>query len=438
MTQNALTIVTDVAASDVDRLDTLLISAGENIGKSGSLIPFDQLTMLHFCCWVILRTGTGTAQLVFESNFDGECMEFLQTLASVGGPGLEQIYQGTAGYPCGAGALQVAKFLYGKAVTNNTFYVGCTGLTRETIVGQAALRERIEAFLDRSPPASGATPDQVRDSIFDYVQSDPELKWALTDVPPPRPSSAGFWVIVGIGLLILLAFLGWLHAAFGLSGVLVPVGAVLAGVALFALMLRHHESTEPSISDQPMSGLTLNSGTTQTVVTRENWRPQNHLTSLTEVKPGRFRLTLLKLVLAVVNLGARHIFNKGNLGGIPSIHFARWLLVNNGRHLVFLSNFDDSWEHYLGEFIDQASNGLTAVWSNTVGFPRTKWLILGGARDEQRFKYFARKSQAVTRLWYSAYPYLSVTNILNNAEIHRGLVDKTNDEESIRAWLRRF
>ena len=150
-----------------------------------------------------------------------------------------------------------------------------------------------------------------------------------------------------------------------------------------------------------------------------------------------FRFALLKVVLALIELLGRVKFYKGSLGKIPSIHFARWAIINDGKYLLFLSNFDGSWEHYLGEFIDQAADGLTAVWSNAVNFPRTWNLVEGGAADEQRFKSYARGMQLYTQLWFSAYPFLSVVNVENNAAIRAGLWGEL-DADAAAAWLRRF
>ena len=63
-----------------------------------------------------------------------------------------------------------------------------------------------------------------------------------------------------------------------------------------------------------------------------------------------------------------------------------------------------------------ASAGLTAIWSNTVGFPRTQFLAWGGARDGTRFKAIARDKQVYTDAWYSAYPELTVASA--RAETH--------------------
>jgi hypothetical protein len=155
-------------------------------------------------------------------------------------------------------------------------------------------------------------------------------------------------------------------------------------------------------------------------------------------------------------LVAKLFATQGNLSGIVTIHFARWLILpgkGNERHrLLFFSNYDGSWENYLGEFIDHASVGLTAIWSNTEsnaklngklgGFPRTLMLGLfsdtwssifpAGARDEQRFKAFARNSQRPELIWYSAYPDLSVKNIGNNMKIHEGVFS----DSDISVWLK--
>ena len=105
--------------------------------------------------------------------------------------------------------------------------------------------------------------------------------------------------------------------------------------------------------------------------------------------------------------------------------------------MLFFSNYDSSWESYLGDFIDKASVGLTGVWSNTVLFPRTRWLFLDGATDEERFKAWARAQQTPTDVWYTAYKNLTVKNIINNKEIRKGLSGNLTDDQTLE-WLRRL
>jgi hypothetical protein len=157
---------------------------------------------------------------------------------------------------------------------------------------------------------------------------------------------------------------------------------------------------------------------------------QNHLCSLTYVKPGWFRWLLLRVTLFVIALLARFWFNQGDLGGIPTILAARWTLIDNGRRLLFFSNYGGGWESYLNEFIDMgAVNGLNAIWTNTFldkphryyAFPATKYYLWRGAENERPFKNYVRQSQIETLVWYSAYPTLTIININRNTALRQAL-----------------
>jgi len=138
-----------------------------------------------------------------------------------------------------------------------------------------------------------------------------------------------------------------------------------------------------------------------------------------------------------VNFGARHRFNNGNLAGVKTIHAARWIFIDDKHRVVFCSNYDGSLENYMDDFIDKVAWGLNAVFSNGVGYPRTRWLIKGGAKDELAFKSYIRAHQVASPVWYSAYPDLTAVNIANNARIRAGLSGEM-DEASALEWLRRF
>jgi hypothetical protein len=93
----------------------------------------------------------------------------------------------------------------------------------------------------------------------------------------------------------------------------------------------------------------------------------------------------------------------------------------------------------MDEFIDKVAWGLNAVFSNGVGYPRTRWLVLDGANDERAFKAFLRHRQLATQLWYSAYDDLSAVNIENNAAIRAGLAGaEAPTRNHAEAWLARL
>ena len=91
----------------------------------------------------------------------------------------------------------------------------------------------------------------------------------------------------------------------------------------------------------------------------------------------------------------------------------------------------------MDDFIDKVAWGLNAVFSNGVGYPRTRWLIKGGAQDEQAFKSYLENHQLQTQVWYAAYDRLTAVNIENNMEIRKGLSGSLS-QQATEAWLRRF
>jgi hypothetical protein len=150
------------------------------------------------------------------------------------------------------------------------------------------------------------------------------------------------------------------------------------------------------------------------------------------VKPGFLRASLLRATLFFIGLLSRFWFNRGDLGGIPTILAARWVLIDGGRRLLFLTNYGGGWESYLDEFIDMgAVTGLNAIWTNTFvktancmrhyAFPPTKFYLWRGAEAEQPFKAYVRQSQIETIVWYSAYPTLSVINLNTNTDLRQAL-----------------
>ncbi len=166
---------------------------------------------------------------------------------------------------------------------------------------------------------------------------------------------------------------------------------------------------------------------------------QNHMVSVTRMIPSRFRIfTLLTAFRLIAGSLAKGAARRGFLADVGTIHFARWIIIPGTRKLVFLSNYDGSWESYLEDFITKAASGTTGVWSNTLGFPQTNSLFFKGAADGDRFKRFARRSMIPTQFWYSAYPTLSAEQIRKNMLIFDGLCKIEGNSSQAEAWLQLF
>ena len=145
-------------------------------------------------------------------------------------------------------------------------------------------------------------------------------------------------------------------------------------------------------------------------------------------------------VLFAVNLRARLLFARGLLDGVATIHFAHWHVFDRGRRLLFISNYDGSWAAYLDDFITFAAKPLTAIWSHSEGFPKTRYLLFDGAADGPRFKAYARATQLPPEVWYSAYPRLSAEQIRDDAALVEGLenpkLGHARYRDRAREWLR--
>lgn len=167
---------------------------------------------------------------------------------------------------------------------------------------------------------------------------------------------------------------------------------------------------------------------------REDKITQNHMCSVVHVKPGVLRAVLVRVGLWGLGLYLRHGRQDGYLKSMRTIHFAHWALINNGSRLIFLSNFDGSWESYLDDFIEKAHNGLTLAWAGGVGFPPTEFLVGDGATHGRKFKAWARHSMVESHLWFSAYKEYTVNQIERQARIAEGLRKHTLSDMEAQGW----
>lgn len=410
-------------AASVASLKSLLedIERAEPKGTHPKL-PFASLRGLHFASLVIFEDPPEKHNfdpyLVFENNFDGPFDAYLDELIAKAADGLHEIYSHCADYPAGGppDGDRLRSFLRAHVVRPDAYHIGNTGRSVERVRRECDLKNSIETFLDaHAGQLASAPPASIRHEIQEQFESRPE--WSWTRHVGPRMTFAERFVpwakLVGVALLVLL-----------LLPFLLPL------LVVYLIVLRRHERTDRSEIPPPRNSQV------QMLMSREDKVVQNHMASLCYVKPGRFRRGTLRFVLWATNLVAR-VSYKGSLSGLTTLHFAHWVLIDEGRRLLFLTNYDGSWENYLDDFVDRAALGLTGIWSNTEDFPRTKFLVFGGARDATRFKAIARHTQAFTDVWYSAYPALTVASVNNNSSISEELFGPL-DETQTRRWLWRF
>ncbi|WP_327707004.1 hypothetical protein OG530_40270 [Streptomyces decoyicus] len=420
--QSAVTVLATVPPARVDDVREVLDEAHRK--GAGEVFRFAEVEGVHFARLVLVPQGGDSAgallpaSIVYMSEVDVSPSAHLADLVRRAGEELDKVFGYCDGYPAGgASDGERIAWLRSRCVPCAAFYVNTVGRGRRQMLNEARLREAIEEFLDRhAAELSGRSPTRIRAAVQEYVTGREDLAWARSR--PARPAlrwrirQAAHLVGVPLAGLVLLPFLV----------VVLPVWAVL---------VRWHERRDVPSRKRP------DRDHVRELASYEDFVAQNPFTAFGAVKPGWFRRITLTAVLFVVDYGVRHFFKRGNLAGVKTIHFARWLFIDGKRRVIFASNYDGSLESYMGDFIDKVAWGLNAVFSNGLGYPRTRWLVLGGAKDELAFKHYLRSHQLPTQVWYSAYDTLTMHNLRTNARIRANLFGTLSPAET-EAWLALF
>ena len=400
--QQALTVVAAIVPGKEAAQGTWL---REN--KRALQRALERSTTTHFARWVLLppsrdERGDAIGQghlLAFESNFDGELTDHVADLRACLGPLLDGAFAQAEGYPGSVDLRELAKFFRNASLRAAAFYSAHGGLSVPVVRGDARLQQAVEQRLrERS---RGAIP-----------QADDALELALDLQRTARALAAEQGLTLGhVDRGLPVAPPGVLATALGR-----PFGVLLAFLLapLYELRDALVRRRQPSFQTPELRSIR------DFIGLEEDRVDQNGITHLVPLKPGWYRLFALRMMVLLVTSLAVSGGLVGRLGGIETIHFARWVALPD-RRLLFFSNYDGSWEAYLGDFIDKASMGLTMIWTNTLWYPKTRLLLFKGARDEGAFKAWTRAHQIPTQVWYSAYPTLSVGEVLKNAKIREFL-----------------
>lgn len=366
-------------------------------------------------------------------------------------------------------------------------FFGLPGLSVREIARQSALasyaREAVDAYqrlelgrssraavvlqnvraLIRQDPELAADPDwsdlSRRGAEFDGLLLKPrDRHLALSDWDPADQTMgwkhvlrSRFAVFAGIGFAVL-----WLTASvalgmaigpergdteafvlslpwLALQGLVSAVVLIALAVGGFIAVLRWKERRDAIDTSRPSLERLRN------LARREDLpgHVKNHITVVTPLKTGLLRRLTLAFALWGIGKLVTHFYRPGFVLSMGTIQFARWVRLPGTGTMIFQSNYDGSWESYLEDFITRAHLGQTAAWSNSIGFPRTRFLMLDGAEDGDSFKHYVRGKQEPTAFWYSRFPDITADQIRRNALIHDGLARATSDSEA-RAWLSLF
>ncbi|HEY5465218.1 MAG TPA: hypothetical protein VIJ95_18295 [Hanamia sp.] len=419
ISQNPLTLLTPVKEDCFEKLNETLekfkVGLNENLNEK-----FNQLGTLHYARWFILEESsfrdktafTVPVRLVFSSNFDGDEEEHAKGLVTIFPEYFDELYECCEDYPePGKRNIESRKnYLLKWRVPTTAFYSGAPGRSLKQIKQEDALQKFICNYIKQNQ-WNGASAQKIQRAIRQEIDKHQEFEWSKETTANAKKNWPAM-IIIGIILIIL------------------------SPVIIIWLLVLHffYERRDKNCVDKRSE---LNDDLVARLEEDEDIFNQNQFTQVLVVKSGKMRLVTLHAFMIFTRALVGNFFVKGKLMGIPTIHFARWVLIDNDKHMMFFSNYDGSWQQYLGDFIDKSGWGLTAIFSNTLVFPKTRFLLTGGAYDEEHFLAWSRGTQVLTQVWYSAYHHLSIKNIVNNTLIRNELRQNLSEKQA-QLFLKRF
>jgi hypothetical protein len=398
------------------------------VNPDNALVPFRQLETLHFARLLVLddqttgdlealyhiRRPDPPVYFAFLGDFDGDYDACLRLLVKHAGPGLRQIFSLCDGFSKDA---DLYAWMAAHEVRPGANYCNWVGRTVPQTREEEQLRLRLLEFVEQTPGLADRPPREIHQALRGFAEKEKAVGRLQLTPPSATPLAWSVRHAFDWALLVFLIVAG-----------VVTLPLTLIPLLLLAWRLRHLENTDPVFAPRADEHGSL-------LATIEDYGVTNQFSVMGALKPGWLRGAIVALVLFIVNLTARTLYTRGRLARVHTIHFARWVYLDNRTRMFFASNYDGSLESYMDDFINKVAFGLNLTFSNGVSYPHTEWLLLQGAKDEQPFKYVLRRHQMPTEVWYNAHAGLTAHDLERNSRIRDGLEKSSLSEQQASVWV---
>jgi hypothetical protein len=430
--QSTFMIVAPLDRSRIARMRELLATLNSQPGMAdpnNALVPFARFENLQFARFVVLDDQTTgdinmlyglhrpepPVYLAFLGDIDGSYDAFIDQLVKDAGPGLRKIFALCDGFSADA---DLGAWICAHELASGANYFNWVGRTVRQTHEEGRLRSALVNYLQRSPELANESPRAVHKALCRFVQQETAAGRLTLSAPAGTPFA---WHIRHL--------LDWVTLFVVIVGGVITLPLTIIPLLIFAWRLRTLENSDKPYAPRPAPEFDAR------LSALEDYDVTNQFSVMGALKPGPFRAVIVALALWIIGLSARTLYTKGRLARVHTIHSARWVYLDNRTRMFFASNYDGSLDSYMEDFINKVGFGLNLIFSNGVSYPRTRWLLLGGAKDEQHFKYTLRRHQLPTEVWYNAHPRLTTTDLHRNSRIREGLEKSQLTETEAREWL---
>lgn len=437
MHQTIFTCMLPVAPGRQQQLRQQLVGLGYTGPKPTSdPLGFSHLEMLHYASLFMYDDPEDGWCLVFENNIDGDIEEYISHFVRVAqlidqGRLVLDIFNQCSGFEQGR-IHQLASYLKKFTTLPAVGFSGCVGRTRNQILFEADLHRTVSHIVDGLGPQTSATEAAL--AVHTALQNDCCFA-RIADIPADTPKGEDLLRAIAREHIptkahnsvqeirqVITNFLSALGQVWRKAGLLALLTLIPITVLLVVLTIWNWLRKEPSAAGDRWRP---DPAHIKSLKEFEDHAPTNHMVSVVHAYTDASRRWAKWAAFILFNTLARYKFTQGALGAISTIHFAHWAYGNNKRRLLFMSNYDGSWESYLDDFTLKAATGLTFAWSHCKGLPPTRLMYKGGAADGPAFIDWARRSMVPTLVWYSAYPELSIRTINRNSALRQAIAKDT-------------
>ena len=366
--------------------------------------------------------------LVFATTFCGTLSKHLADLVQTNKIVLSEIFRHCEGFPkdnliSDADLIYYLRSHSYKSAFNSRY--NC--ITKNAVEKEKLLRKEIEDYLDKAQRLKAfdnRSALQVKTLIQRHIATRGEVyEWCHK---PYRKNIIELCVVNRVPLtitLLLLVLLGLLYYRpryfFYFMGIFIAFSLVLLAIIYYISRAKNDTAIRPNDSKLRE-------------IAASQLRPiLNEMTAAAPLKKGRLRRFFYAIVLKAAHFFAPLLMK------VPTVSNVRWLAIDNNKRLVFLSNFTNTTDFYVRDFLNgKIPRGVNFLFTNGEGFPDAKMLVVDGiTKDPEGYMNAVHTGQHVTDLWYAHEPNLTSDIINKNRKIRNGLFKKMTEEEA-NQWLK--
>lgn len=399
---------------------------------------FDSSETVLFVSAVVLKEAayekeTLPATLVFATTYVGPLSTHLDELLTSNLEFLSDIFQHCIGFPGSASSGALKKFL-GSHAHSSTFFSRYQCFTKQEIAREKTLQAEIQQYIKDAQEQGafeGRSCIQIRELIQQHIRLQGNtFQWAFQ---PAQPLSLFEKLVINAYSFYVNGFVFVLMASMAALlfiyrhdlRPLLPLGIlVLLGAAIYGwvfIITRARTKVADRICDNEMRKIAAS-----------QLRPVlNEMTAAAPLKRGLLRRLFFASALWFIRTIRLPI-------DVPTVSCIRWLLIDKHRRLVFFSNFSNTTDFYVRDFLNGKSTrqGINFMFTNGEGFPDTTSIYSGGiGGDPEGYMNAVHKGQVVTDFYYAHEPMLTQDIIHKYRLIRNGLFTGMNEDDAKR-WLR--